>query len=83
MLLRLYNDNSELIDHSKNRDREAKAKDEEAKAKQEISVTTTTDVDGGVKLDAKESEVTKSEEKGDEPWAKTETAGGEKMETEA
>jgi multisite-specific tRNA:(cytosine-C5)-methyltransferase len=92
MLLRLYNDNSELIDHSKNRDREANARETEAKAatKQEESATPGADIDGGVKLDAQEPDVTKPEGTVEEPFLETviaeeevETANGEKMETEA
>jgi multisite-specific tRNA:(cytosine-C5)-methyltransferase len=91
MLLRLYNDNSELIDHSKNRDREAKAKEAEAASKQEESVTIEADVGSGIKLDAKEFDVTKSEERAEDPSSETvitekekaETANGEKMETDA
>lgn len=78
MLLRLYNDNSELIDHSKNRADEAKAREAKAEAliKEEESATTGADVDGGVKLDAKDPAVIKAEE----PSSETVVADGVKVE---
>ena len=80
MLLRLYNDNSELIDHSKNRDLEAKAREAEAEAKKDEAATTGADEAGGVKLDAKDPAITKTEASGEEEAEPTE---GEQMETEA
>lgn len=85
MLLRIYNDNSELIDHSKNRDREAKAREAEAEA--QVPATSGADDDGGVRLDAKDPAVVKAEEPSSETvigaTEKTEPAEAEKMETAA
>lgn len=86
MLLRLYNDNSELIDHSKNRADEAKAREAEAEAsiKEEESATTGADAEGGVRLDAKDAAVIKAEEPASETIVAEEIkVEGEKMETEA
>ncbi|KAE9983431.1 hypothetical protein EG327_005474 [Venturia inaequalis] len=81
MLLRLYNDNSELIDHSKIRADEAKAREAEAEAliKEEESATTGADADGGVRLDAKDPAVIKAEETVVAEEVKVE---GEEMKTE-
>lgn len=78
MLLRLYNDNSELIDHSKIRADEAKAREAEAEAliKEEESGTTGADAGGGVQLDAKDPAVIKAEE------PSSETAVAEELKVE-
>jgi multisite-specific tRNA:(cytosine-C5)-methyltransferase len=65
MLLRLYNDNSELIDHSKNRNLETKSNGEAGEKNEEVTATLEAEeadpAESGVKLDAEEPELAKSE----------------------
>jgi len=66
MLLRLYNDSSELIDHSKDRDRAPRPNGADAEVKKEdapaaVGTDEAEADDNGVRLDAKDEEVAKLE----------------------